>query len=296
MDRLGVGWSVLSARNPRLVYASGTGYGLSGPDRDRLAMDLTIQAYGGAMSVTGFPDGPPVKAGPQVADFLGGVHLFAGVTSALYQRERTGRGAHIEIAMQEAQLMAMASNWGTLAATGEVGRTGNRHSGLAIAPYNVYATTDGAIALICTAEEHWFNLLRAMDRADLVEDPRYGTNADRAAHLDEVDAIVAAWTVTRTKADVFAAAQAHHVPAAPVRTLAEVAADPHLHEREALRPVDHPDLGPVTLPQSPLRFDGRPPAVLAPSPRFGAHNREVFGGLLGLDDAALEELTAAGVI
>jgi crotonobetainyl-CoA:carnitine CoA-transferase CaiB-like acyl-CoA transferase len=188
--------------------------------------------------------------------------------------------------------MSMASNWGTLVGTGSVGRTGNRHSGLAVAPYNVYPTADGAIALMCTAEEHWGNLARAMGRDELADDPRYVDNAGRASRLDEVDAVVAAWTAPMTKAEVFATCQRFRVPAAPVRTLAEVAGDEHLRGRGAVRDVEHPDLGVVPLPQSPLRFDGRPPRPLSVSPGFGQHNDEVYGAL-GLD---VDALRADGVI
>ena len=292
LDRLGVGWETLHERNPRLCYGSGTGYGLSGPDRDRLAMDLTVQAYGGAMSVTGFPGGPPVKAGPQVADFLGGVHLYGGLMTALYQRERSGVGSHVEVAMQEVTLMAMASNWGTLIGSGSVGRTGNRHSGLAVAPYNVYPTIDGAIALTCTAEEHWTNLANAMARPELIADPRYVDNTSRSAHLDEVDEIVETWTAPLTKHEVFATCQRFRVPAAPVRTLLEVSQDAHLRQREAIRDINHPDYGMVALLQSPIRLGGEPPRRLSFSPRFGQHNDEVYGGL-GHD---VEALHAAGVI
>jgi len=110
MDRLGVGWSELNRVNPRLVYASGSGYGLSGPDRDNLAIDLTIQAVSGLISTTGFPDGPPVKAGPAVVDFLSGIHLYAAVTTALFERERTGRGRLVEVAMQEAAYTTLTSH------------------------------------------------------------------------------------------------------------------------------------------------------------------------------------------
>lgn len=292
LDRLGAGWDVLHERNPRLCYGSGSGYGLSGPDRDRLAMDLTVQAYGGAMSVTGFPDGPPVKAGPQIVDFLGGVHLYAGLMTALFEREHTGVGRHVEVAMQEVTLMSMASNWGTLIGTGSAGRTGNRHSGLAVAPYNVYPTSDGAIALMCTAEEHWTNLANAMGRPELIDDPRYVDNTSRAAHLDEVDELVGIWTAPQAKADVFAACQRHRVPAAPVRTLVEVLHDDHLRQREAIRDIEHPSYGTISLPQSPLRFDHRPPPRLSVSPGFGQHNAEVYGAL-GLD---VDTLRADGVI
>ncbi len=187
MDRLGVGWGVLHAANPRLIYASGTGYGLSGPNRDNLAMDLTVQAMSGVMSVTGFPGGPPLKAGPAIADFLSGAHLYGAVMTALYQRSRTGKGRLVEVAMQEAVFPTLASNLGMLhKAQGVVPmRTGNRHGGLSVAPYNVYPAKDGHVAIICVAERHWASLLTAMGRDDLRDDPRFATNSDRARNMDD---------------------------------------------------------------------------------------------------------------
>src|SRR6516165_8318677 len=141
MDKLGVGWSELCQVNPRLVYASGSGYGLSGPDRDNLAMDLTIQAVSGLISTTGFADGPPVKAGPAVVDFLSGIHLYAAVTTALFERERTGRGRLVEVAMQEAAYATLTSHLEAYWQSGKVPpRTGNRSH--TRAPLNVYPTKD----------------------------------------------------------------------------------------------------------------------------------------------------------
>src|SRR5438309_903817 len=149
MDRLGLGWKVLQAENPRLVYAVGTGFGLTGPYRDLPAMDLTIQAMSGIMNATGYPDRPPVKAGPAVSDFLAGVHLFAGIVGALLYRERTGQGQLVEVAMLEASIMALASALGVFMAgdTSVPPRTGNRHPALAMAPYNVHEPCDGHIAI-----------------------------------------------------------------------------------------------------------------------------------------------------
>src|SRR5271165_32378 len=148
LDDLGVGYEVLRAANPRLVYATGTGFGISGPDRDTLAMDLTIQAASGIMSVTGDPDGPPTKAGPTLVDYMGGIHLYGAVMTALFQRERTGRGQLVEVAMQEAVYSTLASSFEYYVRTGKVPpRTGNRQAGLASAPYNVFATTDGYVAI-----------------------------------------------------------------------------------------------------------------------------------------------------
>ena len=298
MDRLGVGWSALSAINPRLIYASGTGYGLDGPDRDNLAMDLTVQAASGVMSITGFQEGPPVKAGPAVVDFMSGVHLYAGVVTALFERTITGRGRLVEVAMQEAIYPSLASNLSFLhnSQGGVPPRTGNRHGGLAIAPYNVYPTKDGHIAIITVVEAHWTNLLEAMGRHDLKGDSRFASNATRVEHMQEVDALIEAWTRTLPKREAFAIARRHRVPCAPVRDLSEVMNDPHMHARGMLERIDHPDLGDIVVPTSPLRFHGADRIETTPSPRIGQHNSEVYGGWLGLSDAEIEALQRDGVI
>ena len=166
MDRLGVGWEVLHRANPRLIYASGSGYGLSGPNRDSLAMDLTVQAMSGVMSITGFPDRPPIKAGPALCDFFAGIHLYGGVLTALYEREKTGRGRVVEVSMQESVYASLGSNLGMYHGLGNKNppRTGNRHGGLAEAPYNVYPTADGYVAIICNNNRHSDALFDAMER------------------------------------------------------------------------------------------------------------------------------------
>ena len=172
MDNLGVGWSRLHEINPRLIYASGSGFGISGPDRDNLAMDMTIQAASGIMSVTGFPDGPPVKAGPTLVDFMGGIHLYAGILTALYDRDRSGVGRLVEVAMQETVYPSLAASYDYYYRTGEIPpRTGNRQSGLNSAPYNVFPTADGHVAIHIVTEAHFQNLLKAMGREDLADDP-----------------------------------------------------------------------------------------------------------------------------
>ena len=298
MAKLGLGHEALQTVNPRLIYASGSGYGRSGPNKDDLAMDLTVQATSGLMSVTGMPDGPPVKAGGAVCDFLGGTHLYAAVVTALYERERTGRGRLVEVAMQEATLPTLVSNLGMMHLNGGAvpPRTGSRHGGMAIAPYNVYRCRDGYVAIITATDRHWLNVLDAMGRPDLKNDPRFANNEKRAAHMEIVDKLVEGWTLTLDRDDLLAAARRHHIACAPVRDLTEVAADPHMHERGMLTPFDHPDLGPITAMTSPLRFDGLPPAALTPSPRLGADNADVYGGLLGLSADEIAALENDGVI
>jgi CoA:oxalate CoA-transferase len=299
MDKLGLGPAALRARNPRLVYAAGSGYGQTGRDAGNLAMDVTVQAASGILHCTGFPDGPPVKCGPAVVDFLGGAHLYGAIVTALFERERTGRGRAVEVAMQDAAYPALASNLGMFFGPDREKvppRTGNRHGGLSLAPYNVYRAADGWVALICVTEEHWRGLLRAMGREDLLEDPRFATNAARAVHMAEVDRTVEDWMEGRSRAEAVAAAQRHGAPAAPVRDLEEVVNDLHLHERGMLRWVDHPEVGRVTLPSSPLRFEGAPAPELVPSSRHNADEAEVLGGMLGMGETEREALRAAGAI
>lgn len=298
MERLGVGWPVLAEINPRLIYASGTGYGLDGPDRDNLAMDLTVQAASGVMSITGFADGPPVKAGPAVVDFMSGVHLYGAVVTALYERTITGHGRLVEVAMQESIYPALASNLSFLynSQGGVPPRTGNKHGGLAIAPYNVYATADGHIAIITVVEGHWHGVLDAIARPELKAEPRFANNAARVKAMAEVDGLIEAWTRTKTKAEAFAILRRHRVPSSPVRDLAEVMHDPHMHQRGMLERIDHPDLGEIVVPTSPLRFHGAEKVETVPSPRIGQHNGDVYGEWLGLSAEEIEALRRDGVI
>lgn len=298
MDRLGLGYSVLREVNPRLVYGSGTGYGLDGPDRDNLAMDLTVQAVSGIMSVTGFPDGPPLKAGPAVVDFLSGIHLYAAVVTALYERSITGQGRLVEVAMQETVYPALASNLSFLhnSEGGVPPRTGNKHGGLAIAPYNVYATADGHIAINVVKEIHWEGLLDAMSQSALKSDPRFANNAKRVEHMGLVDGLVEGWSKTLPRDEVMAQLKKYRVPSAPVRNLREVMLDPHMHQRGMLEWIDHPELGRIVVPTSPLRYHGADKVTTIPSPTVGQHNDDVYGNWLGLSAEEISALRAEKVI
>ncbi len=297
MDRLGLGPDRLMTLNARLIYAAGTGYGWSGPYRDYPAMDLTVQAMSGIMAITGHPDRPPVKAGPAVADFFGGVHLYGAVATALFDRERTGRGRFVEVSMLDSVYASLSSALGLHFGGGaETQRTGNRHSGMAEAPYNVYRAADGWMALICVSETHWASLLTAMGREDLADDPRLGSLKARVENIDFVDATITAWTEARSRAELDATLKRHRVPCAQVRDLGEVVHDPHLHARGMLREVAHPLLGDLVLPASPMRYDGEAIDELRPSKALGADNEGVYREWLGLGEAELCELRRAGAI
>jgi CoA:oxalate CoA-transferase len=281
MERLGLGAKTLLERNPRLVYAAASGYGSSGPYRDLLAMDLTIQAMSGMMNATGYPDRPPVKAGPSICDFLGGAHLYGAIVTALLERERTGVGRVCEVAMLDAAYLAITSTLSLYFDDPEANpRTANRHASLAIAPYNVYPTRDGYVAIICVKEEHWHGVARAMGREDLIDSPRFATVTSRCEAMDELDRMVGDWTSALTREEVLKSAETRRFPAAPVRTTAEVVNDPHLRQRGMLVDFDHPDLGPIVLPNSPLRFSGLAPMPLKASPRLGQDNERILGTAL----------------
>jgi len=297
MDGLGVGYDVLAAANPRLIYATGSGFGISGPDRDNLAMDFTIQAASGTMSLTGAPDGPPLKAGPTVVDMMGGIHLYAGIMTALFERTTTGRGRLVEVAMQETIYPALASALEYYVRTGEVPpRVGNGSAALNSAPYSAYPTTDGWVAIHVVTEQHFRNLLAAMGREELAEDRRFATNTARVANIAETDALIASWTPGLGKYAVFAACKRHRIPCAPVRDVAEVMADQHMHARGFLERVNHPEFGDVVLPTTPLRLHGAGLPPSTPSPTVGAHNDEVYGGWLGLSPSEIAGLRQEGVI
>ena len=297
-DRLGVGPSDLLKINPRLIYGSSSGYGKDGPYRDYPAMDLVVQAMSGVMNSTGFPDQPPVKSGAALCDFSAGIHLYAAILTALYERERTGKGRVVEVSMQDAIYASLASNYGMLHARGAAApaRTANRHGGLGISPYNAYPTLDGYVVLNCPGDHHFRALLDAMGRSDLSEDPRFLTRSTRVANVDAVDELIESWTKTLTKNEVAQRMLAASVPCAPVRDLSEVMNDENMHARGSLQWIDHPDLGRVVLPHSPLVFEGTERRPIEPSLPLGASNDAVFGKLLGHSDDEVKAYEKEGVI
>jgi CoA:oxalate CoA-transferase len=298
MDRLGVGAAALHKINPRLVYGSSSGYGKDGPYRDYPAMDLVMQAMCGVINSTGYPDQPPVKSGAAICDFLAGIHLYAAIMTALYERERTGAGRVVEVSMQDATYTSLASNIGMLHARGAAApeRTGNRHGGLGVSPYNVYPTSDGYVVLNSPGDHHFRAILDVMGRADLKDDPRMISRGARVKNFAVVDELIEAWTRTLTKNEVAQRMLAAKVPCAPVRNLTEVMNDANMLARGSLQRIDHPELGRVTVQHSPLVFEGTPRRPIEPSLPLGASNDEVFGQMLGHSPQELAQMREQGVI
>ena len=298
LDRLGVGKYVLFEHNPRLIYASGSGYGNDGLYRNFPAMDLTVQAMSGVMSVTGEANGPPMKVGPAICDFFGGTHLYGAIVTALFERERSGRGRSVEVSMMESVYASLSSNLGLyFSSNGDAPmRTGNRHGGLSLCPYNVYPTKDGYIAIICNHQHHWESLISVMNREDLKNDERMVSMTARVEHMKVIDDLIAKWTEQFSKQVLFEMLIAHRVPCAPVRNLQEVVNDPHMHARGMLEEIQHPEFGEMTVARSPLRFDDSPNIPLEPSQRLGQSNKIVFSDWLGMPIAEIESLANKGVI
>lgn len=298
MDRLGFTNERLKEINPRLIVAQTSGYGNDGPYRDFPAMDLTVQALSGVMDSTGYPDGPPVKAGPALVDFAAGTHLYGAIVTALFARERTGQVLRTEVSMLESIYPTLASNLALAFDTqGDyVARTGNRHGGMSLAPYNVYPASDGFVAIICNNERHWIALGKALGRTDWAENPQYNPLTERVRRMDQLDAEIAAETRKMTRDQLFELLNKTGAACAPVRTLHEVLADPHLRQRGMVHDIDHPEYGKLVVMNSPIRYGGVQTPAYKPSGMRGADTEAILGEELGIKPDAVAELRKTGVI
>ncbi|MBV8356329.1 MAG: CoA transferase [Deltaproteobacteria bacterium] len=282
MERMGLGYAILHEVNPRIIYANSTGYGQTGPNRNLPAFDPIVQAMTGVMAVTGRPEDPPLKAGAIMADVLGATHLCAGILGAIRQRDRTGEGLMIEISMQEAVLPSMVSHISAYYGMGlRQLREGNRGSGGVVTPANAYPASDGWVVILAADNHRWRKLCRIMERPELGEDSRYAKLSGRSKHRDEIDAIIGEWTSTRPRSELMELLNSNDIICGIVKELPEVMTDPHLLQRGALQPIDHPQLGPITIFTSPLRFNGEPSRPRSSSPMLGADNEQVYCGELG---------------
>jgi len=296
MPRLGLDAQTLLEVNPRLIYASASGFGRSGPYSDKLALDLTIQAMSGMMSTTGELGGRPLKAGVPVADFMSGATLYGAIVTALYERERTGRGRSLEVSMLESLYATLLPSVGHVYASNVVPqRTGNRHVADSYVPFDTFEASDGWVAIVAATDEHWRNLTEAMGRPDLRDDEALQVLAGRIAKIEELTQEIAKWAAAHTRDELTELCQKHHVPSAPLKYVNEVLEDPHLHARGFLSTVDTPN-GKVALPNSPIRFDGSTLRPLTPPPELGEHTAEILQALCGLGADEVDSLRRDGVV
>jgi CoA:oxalate CoA-transferase len=296
LPRLGLGPEAFFAVNPRLIYASASGFGRTGPYAEKLALDLTIQAMGGLMSTTGAKGGPPLKAGAPVADFMSGAHFYGAIVTALFERERTGTGRVVEVSMLEALFATLLPAAGhAYQSNHPPPRTGNRHVADSYVPFDVFATSDGYVSIVCATDDHWPKLTRAMGRPDLEADVDLSRLQGRIARIEEVTDEIAKWTGTMTRDQVAARCHEQGVPASPLRDVLEVLQDPHLHARGFLSYHESPS-GRIALPNSPMRYGASDLRPLSPAPELGEHTDAVLAELCGVDATALADLRREGAI
>ncbi|MBI3456838.1 MAG: CoA transferase [Candidatus Rokubacteria bacterium] len=279
LDRLGLGPATLRAADPRLIVCSLSGYGQTGPYRERGGYDLIAQAMGGLMSVTGEPDGPPAKCGFPVTDMGCGMWAAIGILLALRARDRTGEGQQVDTSLFEVPVAWSVWHAARYFATSEVvGRLGSAHpSG---APYQAFQGADGAWFVLAGNPQHlWQRLCRLIERDDLLADPRFQTNADRVAHMNALEAELEVAFRRRPAAQWIAALEAAGIPAGPVNRLDQVFAGPQVAARQMVLELEHPTVGRHRVLGIPVKLSATPGAVRAPAPRLGQHTEEVLRDL-----------------
>ncbi len=295
LARLGLPYARLAERNPRLIYAALSGFGQTGPYARRPALDVIIQAMAGTMSITGEPDGPPMRAGTSIGDLAGALYAVIGILAALHERERSGRGQMIDVALLDSQIALLENAFARYFATGEVpGRHGTSHP--LITPFQAFPTADGYLVVAASSQAQWRALCGVLGREDLCTDPRFAERAARTRHRAELVPILAAAFATRPTADWLTRLEAAGVPCGPVNTIDAVAADPHVQARGMLVDLDVPGLGRTRAVNSPLHLSRTPAGPAGPAPRLGEHTATALARHLGLDAAALAALRAAGAI
>jgi formyl-CoA transferase/CoA:oxalate CoA-transferase len=294
LDRAGFGWDAVHPRWPRLVYASISGYGQTGPRRSEAGYDAVIQAEGGLMSVTGESDGPAYRLGVAISDIVAGLFTAQGVMAALFARHATGGGQRVDIGMLDTTAALLTYQAGNFFASGHAPRRlGNRHP--TIAPYETFPTADGEIVIAVGNDAIWRRFCPAIGRPELAEDPRFRTNKDRLAHYDALRSLLEAVMAARTRADWTERFHAASVPCGSVRDVAEVLADPHLHAREMIGTLEHATLGPVRVMGTPIKLSQTPGSLRTPPPTLGQHTAAVLGEL-GYDQPMIASLKASGAV
>ena len=286
LDRMGLGYEDLKAVNPRLIYCSITGFGLTGPMAGDAAYDFMIQGMGGLMSVTGGPDdapgGGPQKVGVPIVDIMTGMYAAIGVLAALSKRGETGAGDHIDLAMLDVSVAMLANQAMNYLVSGtEPVRRGNRHPN--IQPQNVYPVKDGHIVLAVGNDGQFRKFAEVIGRPALADDPKFATNAARVENLEELEALLIAALASGTIAHWVAAFAAAGVPSGPINTVGRVFGEPQVQHRRMLRDIPHPLSGTVKQVVSPLNFANAPLAFDRAPPLLGEHTEEVLKAL-GLEE------------
>jgi len=294
LDKLGLGYGVLSALNPRLVYCAVTGYGRTGPYADKGGFDLIAQGFAGIMSVTGEPGGPPVKSGTSVADINAGILAALGIVAALVARATTGRGQLVDTSLMEAAVQQTYWQSALFFATGvNPGPTGSAH--ILTAPYQAFATRDGWINVGGANHANWERIVKVIGRPELADDVRFKTNAARMRNVAELTALISEQLRQRPSAEWVRELEAAGVPVGPVNKIGDMLADPQVAARDMVIEVDHPRAGRTRALGMPVKFSETCADLSRPAPLLGQHSREVLDQL-GYTAAEVEALAQGGAV
>lgn len=295
MDRLGLGPDTLRERNPRLVYASVTGFGQSGPYADRPAYDIVVQAMGGLLSITGAPEGPPVRAGYSIGDLGAAVFAATGILAALFERERSGVGQRLDLSMLDAQVAFCENAITRYFATGETPRPiGSRHP--LSAPFQAFPSRDGHVVLAIVQNEEWERFCRELSLEDLARDERFQTREGRYKNQAALEPPLMELFLTRTTAEWLDFLTGIGIPCAPVHTIDQVVSDPQVRHREMIVELPQEGIGPHPFVNSPIRLDRTPAQVERGAPALGEHTDAVLRDLLGMKEEDVRGLRERGVV
>jgi formyl-CoA transferase len=295
MERLGLGEKELRELNPRLIYASLTGFGADGPMSDWPGYDLIVQAWGGLMSITGTPEGEPVKVGVAIIDLVAGLMLGKAITAALFAREKIGVGQRIDTSLLEAEVASLINVGSNYLVGGKVPtRWGNAHPN--IVPYQNFQTADGYLVIGVASEVIWKRFCEAIGQRDLINDPRFADNSKRVENRRELIAILSKTFLQRRNDAWFKLLTDAEVPCAPVQTIDQVFQAPQVLQRDMLIEIDHPTAAKVRMAGIPVKFSVTPASVRMPPPLLGEHNDEILESWLGLSADSIDELKKEKVI
>ena len=294
LEKLGLGYDVLQALNPRLIYCAISGYGRTGPYADKGGFDLIAQGFAGIMSITGEPGGPPAKSGTSIADINAGILAALGILAAVIARGKTGRGQIVETSLMEAAVQQTFWQAAMFFATGvNPGPTGSAH--LLTAPYQAFPTKDGWINIGGANQSNWERIVKVIGRPELNDDPRFRTNGDRMKNLAALTPLIAERLRARPSAEWIRDFEAAGVPVGPVNKIGDMLADPQVAAREMVVEVEHPRAGRMKTLGTPIKFSGTPGSVRHPAPLLGEHTREILSGL-GYSAAQVDALEHEGAI
>jgi len=297
MKKLGLDYETVKEQNPRIIYASVSGFGQTGPYAQYRALDIIIQAMGGMMSITGELDGPPVRPGTSLGDISAGLFTAIGILAALFEREKSGQGQMLDIGMLDCQLAILENAFARYFATGDVpGRIGNRHP--VFTPFQAFQTNDGYIvlALVGGTRNQWQLFCAIIDRLDLMDDERYKTGESRTQHYEELEPILSEIMKTKTTGQWIKELTEVGIPCGPINNIDQVAIHPQILAREMVKEVSHPRLGKVNLINSPIKLSRTPTGIEQASPDLGQDTRQVLTELLEMSEEEIDQLEETGVI